>query len=431
VTEVLGALLATADPRDLLPRRRAEEAAQIRTPLRIRGSARLGDERAYLLLEDGRGVVYGVPAAVDSGRLLRASAGWGASEALIAAMAAGRSELDGLQLTTFHAQAASGERAIDVDQTNELVVVGGVAVVKWLLHPVAGEQPAVRRLAALERAGFTGTPRTWGLVYLEAGGERVLVATVSAYVPDAEDGWDWAVNEVRELARGLRTDALQSVRDVGGLIGRMHVALAGAGLRTAAEADARQWLEQARVDAAAAALGRVDARVVEARLGPIGECAGTPTMYVHGDLHIGQVLRAGTPPGYFVIDFDGNPTQSAGERIERQPAARDVAGMLASLDHVGRVVLRRTEGLDPEAKERVLAWIEDAQREFLHAYVEAIGEGGHPEVLDRSLLDAMQVQQECREYVYAARYLPHWRYVPDAALPALLARTHDADSERT
>ena len=31
------------------------------------------------------------------------------------------------------------------------------------------------------------------------------------------------------------------------------------------------------------------------------------------------------------------------------------------------------------------------------------------------------VEQECREYVYAARHLPRWLYVPDAALPALLA----------
>jgi maltokinase len=37
----------------------------------------------------------------------------------------------------------------------------------------------------------------------------------------------------------------------------------------------------------------------------------------------------------------------------------------------------------------------------------------------------MLVQQECREYAYARRYLPHWRYVPDAALPALLEEDPD------
>ena len=44
------------------------------------------------------------------------------------------------------------------------------------------------------------------------------------------------------------------------------------------------------------------------------------------------------------------------------------------------------------------------------------------DLLDRRLVRPYQVLQECREYAYARRYLPHWRYVPDAALPALLAR---------
>lgn len=43
-------------------------------------------------------------------------------------------------------------------------------------------------------------------------------------------------------------------------------------------------------------------------------------------------------------------------------------------------------------------------------------------LLDERLLGAFLVQQECREFVYSVRHLPHWRYVPDAALPALLDR---------
>ena len=143
---------------------------------------------------------------------------------------------------------------------------------------------------------------------------------------------------------------------------------------------------------------------------------------MHGDLHIGQVLAVGEPRRYSVIDFDGNPTQGDREHLRRQPAARDVAGMLASWDHVGRVVLHRTEGLDEAAVLRVLRWIDRAQEAFLETYRQVLATAGRSSLLDESLLLAMQVQQECREYVYAERYLPHWRYVPDAALPALLSR---------
>ncbi len=117
--------------------------------------------------------------------------------------------------------------------------------------------------------------------------------------------------------------------------------------------------------------------------------------------------------------------------MRRQPAARDVAGMLASWDHVGRVVLHRTDGLDDAAVARVLDWIERAQAAFLDDYrARCSRRPAAPALLDESLLLAMQVQQECREYAYAARYLPHWRYVPDAALPALLSRA-PAETETT
>jgi maltokinase len=37
---------------------------------------------------------------------------------------------------------------------------------------------------------------------------------------------------------------------------------------------------------------------------------------------------------------------------------------------------------------------------------------------DARLLAAFEVEQECRELVYAARFLPRWRYAPLATLRA-------------
>jgi hypothetical protein len=46
---------------------------------------------------------------------------------------------------------------------------------------------------------------------------------------------------------------------------------------------------------------------------------------------------------------------------------------------------------------------------------------GERELLDDRLLRPLMFWQECREFLYAAQHLPHWRYVPDEALSALLA----------
>jgi maltokinase len=123
---------------------------------------------------------------------------------------------------------------------------------------------------------------------------------------------------------------------------------------------------------------------------------------VHGDLHVGQVLE--WSGGLAVIDFDGNPTLGPAGNALRQPAERDVAQMLSSLDHLGRVVDQRTAGA---ARPIVDAWIARTRQEFL-AEVDP----------DQRLLAAFEVEQECRELVYAGRFLPRWRYAPLATLRA-------------
>ena len=70
-------------------------------------------------------------------------------------------------------------------------------------------------------------------------------------------------------------------------------------------------------------------------LAGLADAAGATVLPVHGDLHVGQVLRG--PDGYAVVDFDGNPTRSPALRAEDAPAACDVAGMLISLENVSHV----------------------------------------------------------------------------------------------
>ena len=66
------------------------------------------------------------------------------------------------------------------------------------------------------------------------------------------------------------------------------------------------------------------------------------------------------------------------------------------------------------------ASIAAAQDSFLDSYRTTLGSLGSLELLDERLLVPLRLQQECREFLYAVRHLPHWRYVPDAALLDLL-----------
>ena len=153
---------------------------------------------------------------------------------------------------------------------------------------------------------------------------------------------------------------------------------------------------------------------VETILDGLGTLAGTPVIEGHGDLHVGQVLRS---DGRFVVtDFDGNPVLPAGERMLPIPAALDVAGMAQSLAH-SAIVARKYTQLDAAALAEVDMLVREA---FLNAYAWRIAQLGHADLYVSSPLHAFRTQQVLREIIYAARHLPRWMYVPDAALPALL-----------
>lgn len=413
-------------------------------PLRLVTAVDLHGGRHVTVVADAEGRRWTVPLVVEQGgRVRRAVAGDGVAQALVTRLC-DASSVDrdprgghGSGLVAWHAEPVAGERSVAVDQTNESVVVGERAVVKWSLRlppeSLDVPAPALSRLDALARAGFAGTPRPWGALTARPEGTAhpLLLATVAEYLPEALDGWDWAVEDVRAAARGtLASDAaLEPPARLGDLVARMHLALASNGRDALSAEDSAAWVAAARADLAEA-LRLVDgeegerlarrAPAIERGIAAFAGAAGTPVIDLHGDLHVGQVLRhpgQDGSPSYAVVDFDGNPVLSAAARTTRRPAAVDVAGMLASLDHVGRIVLKRTEGVDADAVER---WIPLAEHRFLAAYRAVLAEAGAADLLDERLLRPARLQQECREFLYAVQHLPLWRYVPDGALTALL-----------
>lgn len=335
---------------------------------------------------------------------------------------------DGLSAFVAGVPAAS-ERAIEGDQTNASVVVGERAIVKWFRAVGPGPSRAAVLLAHLDTVGFAEIPTPLGsLTWRAPGGAELTVAQGDAFLPGARDGWDWCVERLeRHVGHGSTTCPVGCDPWVGGPLGalilRLHAALttpsavipeptAAADPLTVADwvaaahrtLDEALALEAARADAG----GRVSLAALEAAMR--AELDGLPidrpiqVQPVHGDLHVGQVLE--WSGGLAVIDFDGNPALGDAGNALRQPVERDIAQMLTSLDHVGRIVDARTAGRE---RGHVTAWIDRTRGEFLGAL------GSPP---DPRLLAAFEVEQECRELVYAARFLPRWRYAPLATLRA-------------
>ncbi len=427
MTSRLAAAVAAADPSLVLPVRPRGAAVAVPGPLTLLDALDLGGGHVVAVVEDGGAGRWTVPLQLTSSGVRRSHPGDGTAERLVDRVGRGGGAAGRFAVTRWRHETARGERGVTVDQTNESVVVGDRAVVKWSVHlPRAGEpgSPAPARLRALAAAGFRGTPAPWGLLEHD----DVLLATVVQFIPGAIDGWGWVVDDVRRLSRAEMTmdDALSGPKRIGIVAGTMHVSLAACGQEAAGTEDVQEWARRARadLDEAVSLVGGEEGERLRGWAPSISEAfegfaaaAGTRLIDGHGDFHVGQVLRYGSPPEYAVTDFDGNPVLPAAERGRRQPAARDVAGMLASLDHVGRVVARRTDGVDPAV---FRDWIRHAQRAFLHDYRDTLARHRAGDLFDDQLLVPLRLVQEVREYLYAVAHLPHWTYVPDAALADLM-----------
>jgi maltokinase len=287
----------------------------------------------------------------------------------------------------------------------------------------------------LRDVGFTAMPRPLAVAVREQDGEQVPVAFVEGFLPGAVDGWDWCP----ELAEA---GDLAFARRLGGLAADLHVALATPSplvpepLGSATAARVAQWREAAlaSVDSALDAADRLEgvAAVVGARAGLLREAvgalaepllAGTPVQPVHGDLHVGQVLS--WEGGLAVVDLDGNPVVA--DPAAPQPAARDLAQLLTSLDHVARVAEKRA---GRPGSGHLAGWAADARDACLDAYTDRLADAGSAHLLDARLLVPFMAEQECREIVYAERHLPRWAYAPATTLQVWWPEAAGRDRER-
>jgi maltose alpha-D-glucosyltransferase/alpha-amylase len=96
----------------------------------------------------------------------------------------------------------------------------------------------------------------------------------------------------------------------------------------------------------------------------------------HGDFHLGQILVV--RDDIFIIDFEGEPRRTLAERRMKAPAARDVAGLIRSIDYSVTSAMERALKVsadeDGRLADALTAWRGEATQTFLAAYYEAMSD---------------------------------------------------------
>lgn len=319
--------------------------------------------------------------------------------------------------------------ALTVEQSNTSLVYGEAAIVKFFRRIEPGVHPDVEIHAALLPTGNPHVVPLLGHVTVERPGadDTWTVAMAQAFLPAASDGWALATASVRDLyAEGdLHPDevggdfAAESHR-LGAATASVHADLAEALGELPAAPD---WLPgqiavmRARLAEASEVLpelaGYADA--IEAAYEALADTPVTPTLQrIHGDLHLGQVLRTAT--GWTLLDFEGEPARPLAERREPHTPLRDVACMLRSFDYAARWLLVGGPE-DPQLAYRATEWAGRNRAAFCDGYGEASGRDPRA---DAELLRALELDKAVYEALYETRHRPAWVAIPLRSLDRLL-----------
>jgi maltose alpha-D-glucosyltransferase / alpha-amylase len=348
--------------------------------------------------------------------------------------------------------------------SNSISLLGERFFLKTYRHLQRGVNPEVemgRHLTDVV-AYANAVPVAGSVEYVADDGTVFALALLQAQVLNQGDAWSFTVEQLaRRLetqtgaAEAVQADAggsEQSMRTLAQRVAELHAALAtrsgdpafdpepgtaGEQQRWAVvlRAEAQHTLELlvrhrpenaeagALIDQVLALAPTLVEHVVDAALGaPVGL-----KTRLHGDLHLGQVLRDGDD--FRIIDFEGEPARSVDERRAKASALRDVAGMLRSFDYARQTALRQTaqnslevERLAPVARH----WERRVRAAFIESYRDtAVAHGlyADADAFEQALplLALFELEKAFYEVRYEMDNRPDWLAVPLAGIVAMAA----------
>jgi maltose alpha-D-glucosyltransferase/alpha-amylase len=361
-------------------------------------------------------------------------------------------------------------RGIDTEQSNTTAIIGEKLVMKLFRRVDDGVNPEIEIGRFLtEVADFQNAPPLLGTVELVEGGRRSSVAVVHGFVQNQGEAWtvtaaylDRFVEELRLLAsedpaHSSELAAYQLLMvHIGQRLAQMQLALASrddiADFRPdpVTGHDVAGWIGDVmkrarrvheRLSAERERLAETDRAMATQLLDRMRDLEQMLQRYApekldarkishHGDFHLGQMLIV--KDDVSIIDFEGEPRRSIEERRQKAPAARDVAGLVRSIDYSTTAAFERALRTAPDESGRLAAaldvWRDRSSTTFVEAYREAMTDPRlWPQAAEESahLLDFFLIEKALYEIEYELSHRPQWVRVPLAGILRVLPKIEE------
>jgi maltose alpha-D-glucosyltransferase/alpha-amylase len=357
-------------------------------------------------------------------------------------------------------------RPIETGHLSTTLHVDDRYVVKLQRKLEAGVDPEIEIGSFLTGvAGFDHTPALIGTVKLVHDGHRTAVASVHQFIQNQGDAWavtsaylDRFVDEQRLVAStgggGESNEQISYQRymaHAGKRIAEMQTALASRDdiedfrPETATEASIKVLVDDAlrRTDQLCDNLGQTREKMSEADRALADRLLAARPQLVdrfrelsklspdwvdirhHGDFHLKQMLVV--KDDICIVNLEGEPQRALADRRRKVPAARDVAGLLRSVDYSVAAALDRALRVSADDQGKLAAaldqWRDQSIATFMAAYSEALAEKrlwpADPHASE-CLLQFFQLERAVYEVDHELSNRPDWIRLPAMAVLKLI-----------
>jgi len=360
--------------------------------------------------------------------------------------------------------APSATRLLGGEQSNTNIAYDETHLLKFFRKYEPGPHPDSDIMRALAEKGFPYVPKYGGEIRCRFNNEEGVLALLSSFVKNQGDGWSYALDGLLryfervlsvevQAGDGVFTDLAGGVfparmRQLGERTAALHVCLEGVSdrvefapekftglyqrslyqsMRTLlrrTEAEVTRKLPELDLDLRQQAMNWIAAtsRILEVYKKLVVTKVVATKIRIHGDYHLGQVLNTGND--FVILDFEGEPRRSLGERMLKRSPLVDVAGMLRSFDYAVETSLLRQKAEDrSRLRPWAAKWLDLATSAFLEGYLTtAKGASFLPENTEHFhlLLESFLFDKAIYEIGYELNYRPDFLPIPLSAASRML-----------